>query len=149
MALDLERGAPFGDVFDLVLVDAPCTGLGTIRRDVDIRWRRAEADVQRAATAQRTLLREAARVRRAARAARPTPPARASPRRTKGRGTLAEAGSGFAPVGRATLVAEGVPEALLDVASALVTRLDLHGLEAFLRGGVRTIRLEGSAGRRL
>ena len=45
VALDLERGAPFADRFDLVLVDAPCTGLGTIRRDVDIRWRRHEEDL--------------------------------------------------------------------------------------------------------
>src|SRR5690606_1055984 len=31
--------------FDLVLVDAPCSGLGTLRREVDIRWRRTEADL--------------------------------------------------------------------------------------------------------
>ena len=36
---DLERGLPFGPSFDLVVVDAPCSGLGTLRRDPDIRWR--------------------------------------------------------------------------------------------------------------
>ncbi len=42
--------------FDLVLVDAPCSGLGTIRRDADIRWRRHESDLTRLAAAQLVLL---------------------------------------------------------------------------------------------
>lgn len=46
--------------FDLVLVDAPCSGLGTIRREVDIRWRRDEADLARMAAAQLVLLMRAA-----------------------------------------------------------------------------------------
>jgi len=48
---------PFRDeTFDLVLIDAPCSGLGTVRRDPDIRWRRAPADLPRFAAAQRALL---------------------------------------------------------------------------------------------
>jgi 16S rRNA (cytosine967-C5)-methyltransferase len=47
---------PFRDVFDAVLVDAPCTGLGTIRRDPDIRWRRREEDLRDLADAQREML---------------------------------------------------------------------------------------------
>jgi 16S rRNA (cytosine967-C5)-methyltransferase len=35
------RNAPF----DLVLLDAPCSGLGTLRRDPEIRWRRHAADL--------------------------------------------------------------------------------------------------------
>jgi 16S rRNA (cytosine967-C5)-methyltransferase len=31
--------------FDVVLVDAPCTGLGVVRRKPEIRWRRMESDV--------------------------------------------------------------------------------------------------------
>ena len=42
--------------FSLVLVDAPCSGLGTVRRDPDIRWRRAEADLPGFASTQRDLL---------------------------------------------------------------------------------------------
>ena len=43
--LDASRPLPFGPVFDLVLIDAPCSGLGTIRRDPDIKWRRSPADL--------------------------------------------------------------------------------------------------------
>jgi len=48
--------------FDWVLLDAPCSGLGTIRRDPDVRWRRTEADLPRLAAAQLQMLRETARV---------------------------------------------------------------------------------------
>ncbi len=47
---------PFRDVFDLVLVDAPCSGLGTIRRDPDVRWRRTEEDLASLAAVQREML---------------------------------------------------------------------------------------------
>jgi 16S rRNA (cytosine967-C5)-methyltransferase len=53
---------PFLDIFDLVLVDAPCSGLGTIRRDPDVRWRRTEADLAPLAEAQRAMLAQAASV---------------------------------------------------------------------------------------
>ena len=53
---------PFGDIFDAVLVDAPCSGLGTIRRDPDIRWRRHEADLAPLAASQREMLAQAATV---------------------------------------------------------------------------------------
>jgi 16S rRNA (cytosine967-C5)-methyltransferase len=48
--------------FDVVLVDAPCSGLGTLRRDPDIRWRRAEGDLARFADAQVSLLERTADV---------------------------------------------------------------------------------------
>jgi 16S rRNA (cytosine967-C5)-methyltransferase len=46
--------------FDSVLVDAPCTGLGTLASRPDLRWRRKPADVARLATLQAALLRRAA-----------------------------------------------------------------------------------------
>ncbi len=50
--------------FDRVLVDAPCSGLGTVRRDPDIRWRASESDLPALAATQLTLLeRTAALVR--------------------------------------------------------------------------------------
>ncbi len=57
---DLLVPLPFGAAFDCVVVDAPCSGLGTLRRDPDIRWRRAEADLATLADTQRTMLRHAA-----------------------------------------------------------------------------------------
>ena len=51
---------PFAPVFDRVLVDAPCSGLGAIRRDPDIRWRRSEGDLSRLAQDQLALLERAA-----------------------------------------------------------------------------------------
>jgi len=42
---DLLDGLPFGPVFDCVVVDAPCSSLGTIRRDPDIRWTREPGDL--------------------------------------------------------------------------------------------------------
>ncbi len=53
---------PFRPVFDRVLVDAPCSGLGTLRRDPDIRWRRAETDLADMSERQLDLLRRAAAV---------------------------------------------------------------------------------------
>ena len=42
--------------FDVVLLDAPCTGLGVVRRRPDVRWRRAAEDVRRLAALQSQLL---------------------------------------------------------------------------------------------
>jgi 16S rRNA (cytosine967-C5)-methyltransferase len=42
--------------FDAVLVDAPCTGLGTVRRHPEIRWRRAELDLAPASALQGRIL---------------------------------------------------------------------------------------------
>ena len=50
--------------FDLILVDAPCTGLGVMRRHPETRWRRSESDVNDRAALQETLMEQAcARVR--------------------------------------------------------------------------------------
>ena len=46
--------------FDAVLLDAPCSGLGTIRRDPDIRWRRSEQDLAPLAAGQAAMLAELA-----------------------------------------------------------------------------------------
>ncbi|HEV3141630.1 MAG TPA: hypothetical protein VGY57_13995, partial [Vicinamibacterales bacterium] len=57
---DLLQPLPFLQPFDLVVVDAPCSGLGTLRRDPDIRWRRREQDLPVLAAAELTMLQHAA-----------------------------------------------------------------------------------------
>jgi 16S rRNA (cytosine967-C5)-methyltransferase len=51
---------PGGGGFDRVLVDAPCSGLGTLRRNADARWRVAPDDPARLAEMQLAILRNAA-----------------------------------------------------------------------------------------
>lgn len=58
--LDATAPLPFGAVFDRVLVDAPCSGLGALRRDPDVRWRRSPADPAAFAATQLRMLRRAA-----------------------------------------------------------------------------------------
>ena len=53
---------PFREEFDCVLIDAPCSGLGTLRRDPDIKWRRAEAEFDVLADLQGRILDAAAAV---------------------------------------------------------------------------------------
>ncbi len=56
----LELPPSFDGAFDAVLLDAPCSGLGTLASRADLRWRRREADVARLAQLQRRLIRRAA-----------------------------------------------------------------------------------------
>lgn len=59
---DAATPLPFGPVFDRVLLDAPCSGLGTVRRDPDIKWRRREEDLLALARSQLTMAAHAASV---------------------------------------------------------------------------------------
>jgi 16S rRNA (cytosine967-C5)-methyltransferase len=55
LAADARR-PPFSRPFDSVLLDAPCSGLGTLGRHPDIRWRCAPGEPERQARRQRELL---------------------------------------------------------------------------------------------
>jgi 16S rRNA (cytosine967-C5)-methyltransferase len=59
---DLLFPLPFRSSFECVIVDAPCSGLGTLRRDPDIRWRRRAADLPVLAAAELRMLGHAADV---------------------------------------------------------------------------------------
>jgi len=57
--LDASRPLPFGCSFERILLDAPCSGTGTLARNPEIKFRLQEADVKRLAEAQVNLLRAA------------------------------------------------------------------------------------------
>jgi 16S rRNA (cytosine967-C5)-methyltransferase len=59
LAMDAGKLA-FGPVFDHVLIDAPCSGLGVLRRHPDARWRLRERDLERHGHEQRALIAGAA-----------------------------------------------------------------------------------------
>ena len=54
-----ETGARFSRQADRVLVDAPCSGLGVLRRKPDARWRRTPEDLVVLARLQREILQSA------------------------------------------------------------------------------------------
>lgn len=54
-----ELGAEMAESFDRVLVDAPCTGLGALRRRPESRWRRTPKDLTDLGPLQRELLKSA------------------------------------------------------------------------------------------
>lgn len=58
--IDATRPLPFDATFDRVLLDAPCSGLGTIGRDPDVKWSRDAESLVRFAATQRAMIREAA-----------------------------------------------------------------------------------------
>ena len=134
---NLDAGVPFGPVFDRVLVDAPCTGLGTLRRDVDIRWRRSPDDIGLAAARQVRMLAEASSaVAPRGRLVYATCSSEPEENAEVVSAFLADH-PGFRRVPAATLIADGAVAALLDpVTGELFTRPDHHGLECFYAAAV-------------
>jgi 16S rRNA (cytosine967-C5)-methyltransferase len=57
-----ERVKRLAGKIDRVLVDAPCSGLGTLRRNPDLKWRQSPAAVQELGVKQRAILAAAARL---------------------------------------------------------------------------------------
>jgi 16S rRNA (cytosine967-C5)-methyltransferase len=60
LVADGTRGPWRPATFDRILLDAPCTGLGSLRRRPEVRWRRQPADVDRLQGLQVALLDAAA-----------------------------------------------------------------------------------------
>jgi len=60
LRIDATKPLPFGPVFDRVLLDAPCSGLGTIGRDPDVKWSRQPDSLARFSATQRAMLEQAA-----------------------------------------------------------------------------------------
>ena len=63
LLLDAAQNLPFANsVFDRILIDAPCSGTGTLRRNPEIRWRISEQDIHELAAQQKLFLKNTARV---------------------------------------------------------------------------------------
>jgi 16S rRNA (cytosine967-C5)-methyltransferase len=56
VVLDAQQPLPFARTFDRILVDAPCTGTGTLSRNPEIRWRLQPEDIADLASRQRAIL---------------------------------------------------------------------------------------------
>jgi len=56
VTLDATRSLPFSRPFDRILVDAPCSGTGTLARNPEIKWRLTPADLTDLAARQAALL---------------------------------------------------------------------------------------------
>jgi 16S rRNA (cytosine967-C5)-methyltransferase len=59
VALDGTQPLPFGHRFDRILIDAPCSGTGTLARHPEIRWRLRAEDLTDLHARQVSLLRNA------------------------------------------------------------------------------------------
>jgi 16S rRNA (cytosine967-C5)-methyltransferase len=126
---DLRQPLPFVDVFDCVLVDAPCSGLGTLRRDPDIKWRRQEDELRTLAAGQLEMLRHAAAaVAPGGRLIYATCSSEREENESVADAFLAGA-SEFSPVDLAA--AAPVPAVVINERGHLRTYPHVHGLEAF------------------
>ncbi len=127
---DLRQPLPFTTPFDCVLIDAPCSGLGTLRRDPDIRWRRRESDLPALAAAELMMLQRAAdTVAPGGRLIYAT--CSSEPEENEG---VADAflatRPGFAAV-HARDATSRLPAAVIDARGHLRSQPHVHGLEAF------------------
>jgi 16S rRNA (cytosine967-C5)-methyltransferase len=115
----LETGS-----FDAVLVDAPCSGLGTLRRHPELKLRRTAADLPRFADLQEAILRNALAY---ARPGAPVTYSVCSLSRAEGPGVVAR----LAGSARRSPPPAGFPSDTLTAEGDLLTLPDLHGGDGF------------------
>jgi 16S rRNA (cytosine967-C5)-methyltransferase len=128
--MDSSSPPPFRRSFDTVIVDAPCSGLGTLRRDPDIRWRRQPADLPAFARVQTELLAQAAlSVRPGGRLVYATCSSEPEENEQVAAAFL-ERAPAFAPFD-ARRAHPGLPSGIVGDDGYLRTLPDRHGLEAF------------------
>jgi 16S rRNA (cytosine967-C5)-methyltransferase len=60
--LNAEQPLPFGQLFDRILVDAPCSGTGTLAHNPEIKWRLREDEISTQQTCQRHILENASKL---------------------------------------------------------------------------------------
>jgi len=110
--------------FDAVLVDAPCSGLGTLRRHPELKLRRTAADLPRFADLQEAILRNALGY---AKPGAPVTYSVCSLSRAEGPGVVAR----LADAARRAPPPPGIPADILDAGGDLLTLPDLHGGDGF------------------
>ncbi|MDQ6678300.1 MAG: RsmB/NOP family class I SAM-dependent RNA methyltransferase, partial [Acidobacteriota bacterium] len=59
VVLDARRPLPFAPAFDRILVDAPCSGTGTLAHNPEIKWRLTPSAIEKQGTQQRRILQQA------------------------------------------------------------------------------------------
>lgn len=125
--LNARAGVPFVDAFDCVLADVPCSGLGTLRRDPDVKWARSPDDLDGLARTELEILRSAAdAVRPGGRLIYATCSSEPDENEAVVEAFLhADARFSRAPFDRS------VPAACITAAGDLATRPDRDGLDAF------------------
>ena len=127
---DATQPLPFTRQFSTVIVDAPCSGLGTLRRDPDIRWSRRPDSLAVLATAQLTMLdHAAAAVAPGGRLVYATCSSEPEENEQVVQAFVA-AHRGFTPL-RADAAHPATQPELVDAAGHLRTEPDRHGLELF------------------
>jgi 16S rRNA (cytosine967-C5)-methyltransferase len=127
---DVTANPPFGVGFSSVMVDAPCSGLGTLRRDPDIKWRREPESLPALGSAQQAMLdRAATAVAPGGRLIYST--CSSEPEENEDVvAAFVASHPDFRPV-RADLVHPVITPDLVDPAGYLRTEPDRHGLELF------------------
>jgi 16S rRNA (cytosine967-C5)-methyltransferase len=114
--------------FDAVLVDAPCAGLGTLRRHPELKLRRAAADLPRFAALQEAILANALAL---ARPGAPVTYSVCSLSRAEGPGVVARLAGAPGGAARRLPPPAGFPAALLTPEGDLLALPDLHGGDGF------------------
>jgi len=110
--------------FDAVLVDAPCAGLGTLRRHPELKLRRTAADLPRFADLQEAILRNALLY---AKPGAPVTYSVCSLSRAEGPEVVAR----LAGVARRSPPPPGIPADALTPEGDLLTLPDIHGGDGF------------------
>lgn len=127
---DATKPLPFTGQFSTVVVDAPCSGLGTLRRDPDIRWNRRSDSLPALAAAQQAMLgHAAATVAPGGRLVYATCSSEPEENEQVVEAFLATHPE-FTPL-RATAAHPAIQPDLVDTAGHLRTEPDRHGLELF------------------
>jgi 16S rRNA (cytosine967-C5)-methyltransferase len=135
--LDASERLPFSLQFDRILVDAPCSGTGTLARNPEIKWRLAAEDPARLAAIQSKILVNAlAALAPGGRLIYATCSLEPEENEMVVESVLSSA-AGFRRLGRAELI-ESLPKLapLIDENGYFRTRPDLHGMDGFFAAAI-------------